>query len=240
MAAQLRLARKGTGKLYWLWSPALVLALLAGCTQAQKSGPAKSTTPQASGRPPAAKPAAPAPAANTGQAAPAPAPEKPARGAPAAEKPQAEKPKAEPQPVEKTAEAQPAESAQPPKWPVQEGQPMTEEQRDALAQMIRAAAEEGQKRQTAQQPPKTDQRAAAAQPSTTTQPGAEAQKAGCGATGGPPIDLTPLPPDQPQPKFACPQKKAVVEGVWQGKMAEFSFTIGNEGEAPLAVRIKPG
>ena len=65
-------------------------------------------------------------------------------------------------------------------------------------------------------------------------------KEGCGATSGEAIDLTPPPVDQPQPKFACAERKAVAEGTWGGKAAEFTFTIGNDGEVPLAVRLKGG
>jgi hypothetical protein len=119
---------------------------------------------------------------------------------------------------------------------------MSDADQEALAQMIRAAVEEAQKR-----PPTPAiassaiaQPAVPAQPATTTQPTSQPAKAGCGAAGGPPIDLTPPPVDQPQPKLVCQQKKVAAENVWQGKTAEFAFTIANEGEAPLAIRIKPG
>ncbi len=241
MTAQLRLVPRRTRPFHWLWGPALALACLAGCVGDQKSDTAKSTTPQVKDKPAAARPTAPAAAPNKPAPAPAPAPGKPAPGAaPApAEKPKTEKPKDEPPPASKKPGAAGPSADQPPNWPVQEGKPMTEEDREALANMIRAAAEEGQKRQAAEHPPKAEPRAATTQPATT-QPGAPPKKEGCGATGGPAIDLNPPPPDQPQPKFACQQKKVVTEGVWQGKTAEFSFTIGNEGEALLAVRIKPG
>jgi hypothetical protein len=115
---------------------------------------------------------------------------------------------------------------------------MSDEDREKLARMIREAAEAGQQqRQPAAPIPKTDARVTGEKPAATPP---RDDKPGCGATGGAPIDLTPLPPDQPQPKFVCNPKKVVAEGVWQGQRAEFKFTIGNEGEAPLAVRIKPG
>jgi hypothetical protein len=246
MAAQLRLARRRSGPLHWLLGPTILLAFLAGCVGDQKSGTAKPTTPQAKEKPAAVKPAAPAaapnkpaPSAKPDKPTPAAAPNKPAPApAPtAAEKPKTEKPKDEAPVDKKPSVAQPS-ADQPLDWQWQEGKPMTDEDRDALAKMILAAAEEGQKRQASEQPQKPDVRTAPAQP--TTRPGEAPKKEGCGATGGPAIDLNPLPPDQPQPKFACKQKKVVTEGVWQGKTAEFSFTIGNEGEAPLAVRIKPG
>lgn len=136
----------------------------------------------------------------------------------------------------RTEVREPTAPAQP--WPVQEGQPMSDEDRERLARMIREAAEAGQQqRQPAAPIPKTDARVTGEKPAATPP---RDDKAGCGATGGPVIDLTPLPPDQPQPKFVCKEKKVVTEGVWQGQRAEFKFTIGNEGEAPLAVRIKPG
>lgn len=52
-------------------------------------------------------------------------------------------------------------------------------------------------------------------------------------------ELTPPPPDQPQPKMVCKQVKVVGEPVWEGTLGEFTFTVSNEGEAPLAIRIKP-
>jgi len=52
-------------------------------------------------------------------------------------------------------------------------------------------------------------------------------------------ELTPPPADQPQPKAVCKQTKVVAAPVWQGKTAEFTFTLSNEGQAPLAIRVKP-
>jgi hypothetical protein len=65
------------------------------------------------------------------------------------------------------------------------------------------------------------------------------KKAGCCAAGAKAVDLTPPPPDQPQPKLVCKQTKIVSEPIWQGKEGVFKFTISNEGEAPLAIRVKP-
>jgi hypothetical protein len=55
---------------------------------------------------------------------------------------------------------------------------------------------------------------------------------------GPTVDLTPPPPDKPQPKLECKQRKVVAQDVWKGKSAEFNFTLTNAGEGPLAIRIK--
>jgi hypothetical protein len=81
-----------------------------------------------------------------------------------------------------------------------------------------------------------------AQPSTVPPaPAGEAPKEECKSTPTRPNrDPLPPPPDQPQPKFVCEQTKVVAEPVWQGKSAEFHFTVRNEGEGPLVIRIKPG
>jgi hypothetical protein len=92
------------------------------------------------------------------------------------------------------------------------------------------------------------------QPATPTGATADAtKKAGCcagdakqtaaaskaGGAKGETVDLTPPPGDQPQPKLVCKQTKIVNEPVWQGKEGVFKFAISNEGEAPLAIRVKP-
>jgi uncharacterized membrane protein len=212
----------------WLLGSAALLIFLAGCATDQAAKP--KAQPAAAKHPPAK---APAPSATPNKPAPAP------------DKPKAEKAKDESPPAKKTVEAKPAEGGQvPTNWGVQEGQTMTDQDREALAQMIRAAAEEGQKRQAAeQQQKKNAPPAPAATPAASAQPTPDGQapkKEGCGATSGPAVDLTPLPEDQPQPKFACKQKKVVAEQAWQGKQVEFTFTVGNEGEAPLAIRLKGG
>ncbi len=171
----------GSGR-YWLIGPTLVLALLAGCTQPQKSGTAKSPTAQAERKAPAPQP-----------------------GSPAAVKP-AHKAQAE--------QAAPAQQAKP-----------------------------------------ADKKAASAKPSASAAeplPGPEAaapaagvadatKKEGCCPSDSKKevVDLTPPPADQPQPKLVCKQTKIVSDPVWQGKEGAFTFTISNEGEAPLAIRVKP-
>ena len=199
-----RAVHKGAAVLSTIGALGVALALLVGCAENQQNDPAVS-------RPAPLKPA-PAPSAPT----------------PAAEKP------AQPAAAPVASGVKPTQAPATPQWPVQEGQPMTPADQDALAQMIRAAAEQGM----AQQGREVAKPAAGEPP--TSQPTSQPGKAGCGATGGPPIDLTPPPLDQPQPKFVCDQKKVVAESVWQGKTAEFAFKIANEGEAPLAIRIKPG
>jgi hypothetical protein len=217
MAAPPSFARPA-GRSVWLIGPTLVLALLVGCTHAQKSGPAKSATLQTTAEPAPIKPAAQPPA-------------KAAAATPAKDLPA----KAEP-PARKTVEAVPAAPAPERQWSLPQDRPMTDAERDALAAMIRAAAEEGQKH-VAAEPPKPQPGA-----KPTTQPAAVAPGAdkthGCGAGGATAIDLNPPPPDKPQPKIECKQKKVVAEDVWQGKPAEFNFTLTNAGEGPLAIRIK--
>jgi hypothetical protein len=234
MAASLRFARKA-GPLPWVIGPTLVLALFVGCAHSQKSNAAKSTSPQASAQPAPAKPAVATPAAaklstpaKPEKSAPAPALErsKPQAAAEALKTPGAKEP-----PARQTAEAVPASAD----WPVPQDRPMTDQERDALAAMIRAAAEEGQKRQAAEPPkPKIEVKA-------TVQPAAEhgaAKKEGCGAGGATAIDLTPPPLDKPQPKAEFKQQKIIARDVWRGKTAEFNFTLTNAGEGPLAIRIK--
>ena len=230
--------------------PALVLTLIVGCTHSQKKSSAGTTTPQVTAQPapaqpapaqPVAKPvAAPAadkltPAAKAEKPAQPPAGEKPGPAPVAPEKPKAP-PKEEP-PARQMKEAVPAEPAQGQAWNIPQDRPMTDQERDALAALIRAAAEEGQKRQAAEPPkPKSEVK-------PTTQPAGthgheQAKKEGCGSSGGATVDLTPPAPDQPQPKLECKDKKVVAQDVWQGKSAEFNFTLTNAGEGPLAIRIK--
>jgi hypothetical protein len=132
--------------------------------------------------------------------------------------------------------------------PPEDGKPMSDADREALAEMIRAAVTAAQKEKAEQTPA----------PGASTTPGAPPSPAPAGmgpnppadgedktAGGGPtvpsqPVDLTPPPEDQPQPKFAVKEKKITSDGVWQGKAAEFKFAISNEGQAPLAIRLKKG
>jgi hypothetical protein len=124
-------------------------------------------------------------------------------------------------------------------WAIPTDRSMTEQEQDALARAIRAAAEAGQKQQPAAGQLPRGAPVPAVGPGATTQPVTQpAQAKGCGGTSGPAVDLTPPPPDQPQPKFACPQLKVVSENVWQNQPVEFKFTITNEGLGPLAIRIR--
>lgn len=84
----------------------------------------------------------------------------------------------------------------------------------------------------------------AATPANTTaaqKPAAAKNDKGCGPTEtGAVVNLTPPPLDAPQPKYVCKEPKLVSEGVWQGETAEFTFKIANEGEGPLAIRLRGG
>jgi hypothetical protein len=190
MAARRLVKCTATGQLHRLWGPAILLALLAGCAQPQKSDAARPGSPQAAKKAPsdqtptpAVAPGRPTPSATRRQAAPTPAPDKPAP----------------PTPLDR-------------------------------------------KSATGKAPDRGVERPAApAQPAAAAQPGVDelAKKEGCGAPDDQKTELTPPPPDQPQPKFVCAQTKVIAEPVWQGKTAEFSFAIRNEGQAPLAIRVKP-
>jgi hypothetical protein len=133
----------------------------------------------------------------------------------------------------------------------------TEADRDKLAKMIMEAvlAEQKARGQESGQTPATRpvpvQPGKAVRPSAAQTPSpvaggaatsapAEAGKAGCGSSGGTLVDLTPPPPDQPQPKFVVNQMKCEAKPVWRGTPLEFSFEVTNAGEAPLAVRMKGG
>jgi hypothetical protein len=54
------------------------------------------------------------------------------------------------------------------------------------------------------------------------------------------VDLTPPPPDQPQPKLVVRNTKVRGADVWAGKPAVFRFDLANEGQAPLAIRLTGG
>ena len=75
------------------------------------------------------------------------------------------------------------------------------------------------------------------QPAQAAQPAA---KPGCGATGEPLVDVTPPPPDQPQPKLVVKQLKVKSDDVWTAKQATFVWELSNEGEGPLAIRLRGG
>jgi hypothetical protein len=83
-------------------------------------------------------------------------------------------------------------------------------------------------------------RAPVARPLTpTSQPGATTKpsSAGCGGTPGQ-LDLTPPPPGQPQPHWACAQTEVTAEPVWAGQPAHCVVKVVNEGEAVLKIRLK--
>lgn len=78
-----------------------------------------------------------------------------------------------------------------------------------------------------------------AKPRIPGRPGAAqpAQKAGCGGPAGR-INLTPPPPDQPQPRWACEQPEVDAGRVWRGKKADYVFKIRNTGEGELKIQLK--
>lgn len=52
------------------------------------------------------------------------------------------------------------------------------------------------------------------------------------------IDLTPPPPDAPQPKWICKQAQIEHPPLWRGAPARFTFEITNGGAGPLNLRMK--
>ncbi len=105
---------------------------------------------------------------------------------------------------------------------------------DAIRKLIELKLKEFPKTPPARKtPPKQ------AKPRIPGRPGAArpARKAGC---GGPTsrIDLTPPPPDQPQPRWVCEQPEVDAGRVWRGKKADYVFKIRNTGEGELKILLK--
>ncbi len=73
-------------------------------------------------------------------------------------------------------------------------------------------------------------------------PGAKppAKKKGCGSAAGTQVDLTPRPPTEPQPRWACDEPVVELEPVWAGSSAVFVFNFRNDGEGVLNLRLKGG
>ena len=67
----------------------------------------------------------------------------------------------------------------------------------------------------------------------------QGKEAGCGSKASG-VDLTPPPPDQPQPRWACESETVQAEPLWAGKDATFLFKIRNEGEGVLNINLKGG
>ena len=284
-AEKTRLTQSGRAR--WLTGAVVLAAFLVGCaeTRRSESGTETAAAPAPAEQTAVATDAAAPTEAVT--PAPAPAPQEPAQASatPAAFTPASEKfalvadksePVAEtrtptqlaaavtptpqaPTPAPTPAPRPPAPAADQPVTftPPEDGKPMSDADREALAEMIRAAVTAAQKEKAEQAPaaPTVATRPApvaskkqVAPPSSAPavmgpNPPAEGEdkKAGCGPTvPSQPVDLTPPPEDQPQPKFAVKEKKITSDGVWQGKAAEFKFAISNEGQAPLAIRLKKG
>lgn len=77
-----------------------------------------------------------------------------------------------------------------------------------------------------------------AQPPAGAKTEEQAKAGGCGPAST--LDLTPPPPDAPQPKFACAQPVATLESLWKGQPANFEFEIRNAGQGPLKIEVKGG
>lgn len=76
--------------------------------------------------------------------------------------------------------------------------------------------------------------------STQVQRGQAVTSPGCGPGEAGALDLTPPPPDQPQPRLVCPEPKVTLEPLWANETAVFAFVVRNEGEGPLNIRLRGG
>ncbi len=141
---------------------------------------------------------------------------------------------------------EPKENAKPKKGDPAEREALIEAIK-AQAKAKKAAQAQARERQlaaganTGQEPPPAGQVGPPAPGARPAGPGKVPGKkeAGCGKKGSG-LDLTPPPPDKPQPKFACKSLGVTAEPVWQGQRVEFKFEIGNEGEGPLHIHVKGG
>jgi hypothetical protein len=68
---------------------------------------------------------------------------------------------------------------------------------------------------------------------------AKAGEKGCGSKPGEKAAPTPNP-EGPQPKYICKETTNNLGEIWRGVTAVFTFTIGNEGEGALQIRLKGG
>ena len=133
---------------HWLWGAAFLLAFLAGRAPPKDDAAKSSTAPKAEKSPPAKSTPTVASQRQSKQATP-----------------QAEKPaKSEPAPADKPGAAKPSGTSSEVALrdvPAENGQPMTDQEREALAEMIRAAVIAGQK-ENAKEPakPATEQKPA--------------------------------------------------------------------------------
>ncbi len=76
-------------------------------------------------------------------------------------------------------------------------------------------------------------------PTQNNTPGGQPAK-GCSGGGKVQVDLTPPPPDQPQPRWTVAQDTVEVPPVWKGSKAEFVFHVRNAGEGPLNIQLRGG
>lgn len=228
MGASVRPIRSTTGRCHIVWSCAVLLAFVAGCAETPKDNKARSSTPRAAEKMQGAK-------SEQHAAAPAAQPATPAAAEPV-------------QPVGQKDGTEKPPTADAGKQPAPEIGPdvkvSTEAEQEALAQMILAQATAIQKanaekasQQLAPQVKEPLKPEPATQPAPGSQPTA---KPGCGATGEGQVDLTPPAPDQPQPKLVVKEPKVKVDKLWAGQQAVFKFEVANEGEGPLAIRLRGG
>ena len=240
-----------TGRCLALWGCAVALAFVAGCAAPATNREASSPAPPAAAKAPPAQADQPGrgTAADTSLTAKS---KSTTDGKRADETPVGQKDGATAKGATASASPQPAPEFGP------DLKVSTEEDREALAQLILAQAMAAQKAKADEPPekpaavdkaakqPEPPKPGVAAEPTpvaqaTATQPAnhAVAAKPGCGPNGEP-VDLTPPAPDQPQPKLVVKETKVKAENVWAGKPAVFTFDLANEGEGPLAIRLRGG
>lgn len=210
------------------------VAFLAGCARSQSSPP----VPAAAAAQPAA--AAPQPPAQPSKTAPVAPPAQPAAslaaktGDPAQIDREALAAKIREQAIRRAATqpAPPTAKSSPKVEPAAPVQPGT--RTEVPPEALRST-------RTAQAAPPAESAApvikaaltAADVPPVASQPAADG---GCHApaTAG----LPPPPEGEPQPKFHCEQTKQVLDNIWKGQPAKYTFTFENRGEGPLRVLLK--
>lgn len=134
----------------------------------------------------------------------------------------------------KTDKSEKASNDEPPK----EGAATKAEPEQPAADKFRAQAVPLNAQQQGQSP--------AGKPAIPVKPGDKAldlkAQEGEGGCGSKPGDATAPTPNTegPQPLFVCKEPKVDIGEIWRGADAEFTFTVANEGEGELHIRLKGG
>lgn len=72
----------------------------------------------------------------------------------------------------------------------------------------------------------------------STEPAGSQPAKGCSAGAKTQVDLTPPPPDQPQPRWTLAQDTIEAPPTWKGKDMKFVFHVKNTGEGVLNIQLK--